>query len=164
MELVKPAFGLVFWMFITFGIIVFLLKKFAWTPILTMLREREQGIQNALDSAKKAKEEMASLQLNNERILNEAKAERDRLLKEAREMKDSIVNEAKSKAGKEAEKLLAAARESVNAEKMAAITELKNQVAVLSIEIAEKILKEDLSSQDKQKALIKTLLDDVTLN
>lgn len=164
MELVKPAFGLVFWMFITFGIIVFLLKKFAWTPILTMLREREQGIQNALDSAKKAKEEMASLQLNNERILNEAKAERDRLLKEAREMKDSIVNEAKSKAGKEAEKLLAAARESINAEKMAAITELKNQVAVLSIEIAEKILKEDLSSQDKQKALIKTLLDDVTLN
>ncbi|MCC6690755.1 MAG: F0F1 ATP synthase subunit B [Bacteroidia bacterium] len=164
MELVKPAFGLVFWMFITFGIIVFLLKKFAWTPILTMLREREQGIQNALDSAKKAKEEMASLQLNNERILNEAKAERDRLLKEAREMKDSIVNEAKSKAGKEAEKLLAAARESINAEKMAAITELKNQVAVLSIEIAEKILKEDLSSQDKQKALIKTLLEDVTLN
>lgn len=164
MELVKPAFGLIFWMFISFGIIVFILKKYAWSPILGMLKEREEGIQNALDAAKKAKEEMASLQSNNERIINEAKAERDKLLKEAREMKDSIIAEAKAKAGKEGEKLMSAARESINNEKMAAITELKNQVAQLSVEIAEKILKEELSSQDKQKTLVKALLEDVNLN
>ncbi|MBL7893072.1 MAG: F0F1 ATP synthase subunit B, partial [Bacteroidia bacterium] len=120
MELVKPAFGLIFWMFISFGIIVFILKKYAWSPILGMLKEREDGIQNALDAAKKAKEEMASLQSNNERIISEAKAERDKLLKEAREMKDSIIAEAKAKAGKEGEKLMSAARESINNEKMAA--------------------------------------------
>lgn len=164
MELVKPAFGLIFWMFVSFGIIVFILKKFAWSPILNMLKEREEGIQNALDSAKKAKEEMASLQSNNERILNEAKAERDKLLKEAREMKDSIIAEAKTRASKEGEKLMSAARESINNEKMAAIAELKNQVAQLSVEIAEKILKEELSSEDKQKKLVKTLLEDVNLN
>lgn len=164
MELVKPAFGLIFWMFISFGIIVFILKKYAWSPILGMLKEREDGIQNALDAAKKAKEEMASLQSNNERIISEAKAERDKLLKEAREMKDSIIAEAKAKAGKEGEKLMSAARESINNEKMAAITELKNQVAQLSVEIAEKILKEELSSQDKQKTLVKALLEDVNLN
>lgn len=164
MELVKPAFGLIFWMFVSFGIIVFILKKYAWSPILGMLKEREDGIQNALDAAKKAKEEMASLQSNNERIISEAKAERDKLLKEAREMKDSIIAEAKAKAGKEGEKLMSAARESINNEKMAAITELKNQVAQLSVEIAEKILKEELSSQDKQKTLVKALLEDVNLN
>lgn len=164
MELVKPAFGLIFWMFISFGIIVFILKKYAWSPILGMLKEREEGIQNALDAAKKAKEEMASLQSNNERIISEAKAERDKLLKEARELKDSIIAEAKAKAGKEGEKLMSAARESINNEKMAAITELKNQVAQLSVEIAEKILKEELSSQDKQKTLVKALLEDVNLN
>src|ERR1035437_8762288 len=103
MELVKPAFGLIFWMFITFGIIVFILKKYAWAPILKALKEREEGIQSSLDSAKKAQEEMAALQSNNERILNEAKAERDKLMKEAREIKDSIIAEAKTKASKEAE-------------------------------------------------------------
>lgn len=164
MELVKPAFGLIFWMSVSFGIIVFILKKYAWSPILGMLKEREEGIQNALDAAKKAKEEMAALQSNNERIINEAKAERDKLLKEAREMKDSIITEAKTKATKEGEKLINAARESINNEKMAAITELKNQVAQLSVEIAEKILKEELSSQDKQKTLVKALLEDVNLN
>jgi F-type H+-transporting ATPase subunit b len=164
MELVKPAFGLIFWMFITFGIIVFILKKYAWAPILKSLKEREEGIQNAIDSAKKAKEEMSALQSNNERIINEAKAERDKLLKEARDIKDSIIAEAKTKASKEAEKLMAAAREGINNEKMAAITELKNQVATLSLEIAEKILKEELSSKDKQKMLVKALLEDVNLN
>ena len=164
MELVTPAFGLMFWMLISFGIIFFLLKKFAWKPILTMLKEREDSIQHALDSAKRAKEEMAALQSNNERILNEAKTERAALLKEGREMKDSIIAEAKTKAQKEGERMLTIARESIHNEKMAAITELKNQVATLSIEIAEKILKEELSSQEKQKTLVKALLDDVNLN
>jgi len=164
MELVTPAFGLVFWMFLSFGVIVFVLKKFAWKPILATLKEREEGIQHALDAAKRAKEEMATLQSNNERILNEAKLERDQLIKEAREMKDSIIAEAKSKANIEAERLLTSARETINNEKLAAITELKNQVATLSLEIAEKILKEELSSKDKQKALITSLLADVQLN
>lgn len=164
MELVQPAFGLIFWMFISFGIIFFILKKYAWGPILRMLKEREDGIQTALDAAKKAKEEMAALKSGNERILIEARAERDALIKEAREIKEAIIHEAKAKAAKEVEKLMAAARENINAEKMAAITELKNQVAVLSMEIAEKILKEELSTQDKQKTLIKALLQDVNLN
>jgi F-type H+-transporting ATPase subunit b len=164
MELVKPAFGLIFWMFVSFGIIFFILKKYAWLPILKMLKEREEGIQTSLDSAKQAREEMSVLQSSNERILNEAKAERDALIKEAREIKESIINEAKSKASLEAERLLVLARENINNEKMAAITELKNQVAILSMEIAEKILKEELSSQDKQKTLIKALLEDVNLN
>jgi F-type H+-transporting ATPase subunit b len=164
MELVKPAFGLIFWMTISFGIIVFILKKFAWTPILNMLSEREESIQNALDSAEKAKKEMLSLQASNEKILQDARLERDILLKEAREIKDSIIAEAKSKASAEADKLISAARENINNEKMAAITELKNQVATLSIDIAEKILKAELSSSDKQKALVNNLLDEVKLN
>src|SRR4051812_30871853 len=125
MELVKPAFGLVFWMVVSFGIIFFILKKFAWKPILTMLTEREESIQNALDSAKKAKEEMLALQAGNEKILQEAKIERDKLLKEARDIKDSIILEAKTTANKEADRLLAIARENIQNEKAAAITELK---------------------------------------
>ena len=164
MELVTPAFGLVFWMFVSFGVIVFVLKKFAWKPILATLKEREEGIQNALDAAKKAKEEMSALQSNNERIINEAKHERDQLLKEARELKDALIAEAKNKAAAEADRLLSNARETINNEKAAALTELKNQVAILSLEIAEKILKEELSSKDKQKALITALLADVQLN
>jgi F-type H+-transporting ATPase subunit b len=164
MELVKPAIGLIFWMLVSFGIIFFILKRFAWKPILTALSERENSIQSAIDEAKKTREEMAALKAGNEKILQEAKLERDKLLKEARDTKDQIIAEAKQKAQKEGERLLAIARESIHNEKMAAITELKNQVASLSIEIAEKILKEELSSQEKQKQLVKALLDDVNLN
>ncbi len=162
--LLSPSYGLIVWTLLAFLTILFLLKKFAWKPILNALSEREESIQNALDSAKKAKEEMASLQADNEKILNEAKAERDKLLKEGREMKDAIIAEAKSKAQKEGERLMAISRENIHNEKMAAITELKNQVATLSLEIAERILKEELSSQEKQKTLVKALLDDVNLN
>lgn len=164
MELVKPAFGLLFWMCISFGIIVFILKKFAWTPILNMLHERENSIQEALDSAERAKEEMKTLQSNNERILAEARTERDQLLKDAREIREKMISEAKGLAAKEGERMLKAARENIQNEKMAAITELKNQVASLSIEIAEKILKSELSSDEKQKSLVNTLLKDVNLN
>ena len=164
MELVKPAFGLVFWMVVSFGIIFFILKKFAWKPILNMLTEREESIQNALDSAKKAKEEMLALQAGNEKILQEAKLERDKLLKEARDIKDSIILEAKTTASKEGDRLLSIARENIQNEKAAAVTELKNQVAKLSIEIAEKILREELSSTEKQKALVSNLLNDVSMN
>ena len=158
MELVTPAFGLIFWMSITFLTVLFLLKKFAWKPILTMIKEREESIEKALSSAEKAKNEMASLKASNEKILNDAKLERDVMLKEARELKEGMINEAKGKATVEADKIVAAARETINNEKMAAITELKNQVAILSVEIAEKILKEELSSADKQRELVSAYL------
>jgi F-type H+-transporting ATPase subunit b len=162
--LVKPEFGLMFWMLVTFCTIMFLLKKFAWKPILKMLKDREESIENALKSAERAKQEMAELQSSNEKILAEARAERDNLLKEGRETKDAIINEAKAKAKIEADRLVALARETINAEKMAAVTELKNQVATLSIDIAEKILKEHLSADDKQKALVNNLMKEVNLN
>jgi len=164
MELVQPSYGLIFWMFISFGVIFYLLAKFAWKPILNMVKEREDSIDAALKSAEQAKAEMKSLKSENERILAEARNERDIMLKEARDIKEKIVSEAKTIATTEGERLLKAARENIENEKMAAITELKNQVAVLSIEIAEKILKAELSSDDKQKSLVKNLLQDVNLN
>ena len=164
MELVKPEFGLIFWMVISFGLIMLILKKFAWKPILNMLHEREASIQNALDSAEKAKEEMKALQSSNEKILADARNERDLMLKDAREIREKMIADAKGIATKEGERMLTIARESIQNEKMAAITELKNQVASLSIEIAEKILKSELSSDEKQKSLVNTLLKDVNLN
>lgn len=164
MELVQPNFGLVFWMTISFLIVVFLMRKFAWGPILTSLKERETSIEEALNSAKRAKEEVSNLKAENERILQEARNERDRILKEARETKDMIVNEARGKAQIEGDRMITIAREAINNEKMAAITELKNQVATLSIEIAEKVIRQQLSSDDKQKALVQELLKDVKMN
>jgi F-type H+-transporting ATPase subunit b len=162
--LLNPSYGLIFWTLLAFLTVLFLLKKFAWKPILKSLKEREDSIQNAIEEAKKTKEEMARLKAGNEKILHEAKAERDNIMKEAREAKDSIIAEAKQKAQKEGERIISAARETIQNEKMAAITELKNQVASLSLQIAEKILKEELSSTEKQKQLVKALLDDVNLN
>jgi F-type H+-transporting ATPase subunit b len=164
MKLVTPEIGLIFWMSVTFLIVLFLLAKFAWKPILNMIHEREASIEDALASAERAKREMAELKASNEKILNEARAERDTLLKEARDTRETIIAEAKGKAQKEADRLLASARENIQTEKAAAMADLKNQVATLSIEIAEKILKEHLSSDDKQKALVKNLLQDVNLN
>ena len=156
--------GLFFWQTLLFLVLLFLLRKFAWKPILNAVNEREDSIQEALDSAKEAKREMAELKSSNEDLLNEARAERDAMMKEARGIKDDIVAEAKTTANEEAEKIITNARESIQHEKMAAITELKNQVAVLSIEIAEKILKAELSSADKQKALIDNVVKDINLN
>lgn len=164
MELVQPAIGLVFWMLLGFSIIFLILWKFAFPAILKGLKEREQGIQEALDAAKKAREEMAGLKAENERVLLEARNERDRILKEARETKDQIVNEARGKAQAEADRMISIAREAIRNEKMAAITELKNQVATLSIEIAEKVIRQQLSSDEKQKALVQELLKDVKMN
>ena len=161
MKLVTPDIGLLFWMLVSFSLVLFLLKKFAWKPILNSLKERENSITEALNSAKRAKEEMASLKSENEKLLAQARAERDVILKEARDAKDSIIIEARSKATTEADRLLQIAREGIQNEKMAAITELKNQVATLSIDIAEKILKEELSNPEKQKQLVKSFLGEV---
>ena len=164
MELIKPAIGLIFWMCLTFGLVVFILKKFAWKPILKALKDREDSIQNALDAAKNAREEMASLKSDHEKIIADAKTQRDAILKEAREIKDKMIAEAKDRASKDSEKITAVARENIQNEKMAAITELKNQVAHLSIEIAEKILKQELKEKDKQKTIVSNLLNEVKMN
>ena len=164
MSLITPDIGLLFWMFVSFGIVLLILKKFAWKPILDSVKEREDSIEEALAQAGKAKEELEKLQANNEDLLKQAREERDLLIKDAREAKDKMIGEAKSKAKEEADKIMVSAREVIEAEKTAAITEMKNQVAVLSIEIAEKILKDELSSEDKQKKLVNNLLEDVNLN
>lgn len=164
MELVKPDFGLVFWMTVSFLIVVFLMRKFAWGPILSSLKERETSIEDALNAAKKAKEEVANMMAENERILMEARNERDNMLKEARETKDMIVNEARTKAQTEGDRMITIARETINNEKQAAITELKNQVAKLSIDIAEKVIRQQLSNDEKQKTLVQEILKDVKMN
>ncbi len=164
MELIKPAIGLVFWMIVTFAIIFLILKKYAWKPILGMIKEREEGIEKALKSADDAMQTMRELKSSNEKILAEARAEKDAMLKEARDTKDAIINEAKAKAKVEGDRMVAQAREAIQTEKLAAITELKAQVATLSIDIAEKILKEQLSSEEKQKTLTSNLVKEVTLN
>jgi F-type H+-transporting ATPase subunit b len=164
MELVKPEFGLIFWMSISFLIVVFLMRKFAWGPILSSLKERETSISDALNAAKKAKEEVANMTAENERILQEARNERDVLLREAREAKDQIINESRAKAQVEGDRLITLAREAITNEKMAAITDLKNQVAYLSIEIAEKMIRQKLSNDEQQKALVQEMLKDVKMN
>jgi len=156
--------GLFFWQLIIFIALIFLLRKFAWGPILTAVNEREESIEEALKSAEEARLKLAELKTDNLALLNEARVERDAMLKEAREIKDGIVADAKGLASKESEKMIAAARESIQHEKMAAISDLKTQVATLSIEIAEKILKDELSSADKQKALIDNVVKDINLN
>ena len=164
MKLITPDFGLVIWMTLTFLTVLFLLSKFAWKPILKMISDREKTIEDALLSAENAKKEMARLTANNESLLREAQAERDAMLKIARETKDQIINEARAKATTEAERLIAIARESINNEKMAAVTDLKNQVAQLSLQVAEKLVKQQLSSDEKQKELANTLINELKLN
>ncbi|MES2681814.1 MAG: F0F1 ATP synthase subunit B [Bacteroidota bacterium] len=163
-SLIEPGIGLIFWTSITFILLLVILGKFAWKPILTAIKTREKGIESALASAESALKDMRELKSANEIILNQARTERDNMLKEARETKDAIIAEAKQKAQAEQDRILTSAREQITNEKNAAISELKNQVAVLSIEIAEKILKSELSNDEKQKALVSNLMKDVNLN
>ncbi|MBA3680549.1 MAG: F0F1 ATP synthase subunit B [Bacteroidetes bacterium] len=163
-SLITPGIGLIFWTTVVFLLLLALLGKYAWKPILNAIKTREDGITKALASAESALNDMRELKSNNEKILADARNERDTLIKEAREAKDAIINEAKSKAQKDADRILASAREQIINEKNAAVTELKNQVATLSIEIAEKILRSELSSDEKQKALVSNLMKDVNLN
>ena len=156
--------GLFFWQTLLFVALILLLKKFAWKPILDAVNEREQGIKDALDSAEQAKQEMANLQADNEKLLKEARAERDAMIKEARDIKNKMIIDAKEEAKGEADKMVAQAQAAIESEKKAAIADLKNQVASLSLEIAEKVVRENLSSDDKQQKLVKNLLDDSSLN
>ncbi len=164
MELVTPSIGLIFWTTLAFVTLLLLLRKFAWKPILTAVNAREENITNALSAAEEAKKEMANLTASNERLLNEAREERDALMKEAREMKAEIVAKAKEEAQGEGEKMIASAKATIEMERKAAIADLKNQVATLSIDIAEKVVKGTLTGDDKQKALVNELVEEVNLN
>ena len=164
MELVTPGLGLIFWMVISFSVILFILKKYAWKPILNALKEREITIDTALKSADKAKEEMEQLKADNEKIIKEAKNERDNLLKDTRQLKDKIISEAKQKAISEGKKMIEDARGKIESEKEAALDEIKNQVVSFSIEIAEKILKKKLEKTKDQKDLINELIDEIKIN
>ena len=164
MALITPGIGLVFWMLVSFSIVLFILKKYAWGPILSSLKERETSIEEALNKAEEAKKAMADLQADNEALLKEAREKRDEMMKDAKEISDKMIADAKGKAQEEADKLVASARENIKNEKLAAITEIKNHVATLSIDIAEKILQNQLSDGEKQKELVNTLLDDVKMN
>lgn len=163
MDLITPEIGLVFWSTISFFLLLFILGKFAWKPILRAVNDREQSIKEALKSAEEARKEMQNLKSANEQILKEARTEREKLLKDAREIKNKMIFDAKEEAQEQADKMILQARESIHNEKHAAITDLKNQVAELSIDIAKKVVQQELSSNDKQLALIENLLKDVTL-
>ncbi|NNE32391.1 MAG: F0F1 ATP synthase subunit B [Winogradskyella sp.] len=164
MDLITPEFGLVFWTLITFLILLFILRKFAWKPILGAVSDREEGIKNALASAEKARLEMENLHADNERILQEARAEREAMLKDARDMKNKIVSDAKDEAQAQATKMIEQAQAAIESEKKAAMAELKSHVAGLSLEIAEKVVREELSNKDKQLKLVEAMLGEATLN
>ncbi|MBI9054856.1 MAG: F0F1 ATP synthase subunit B [Bacteroidales bacterium] len=164
MELIKPDLGLLIWMLLSFSIVLFVLIKFAWKPILKALKDREKSISHSLMAAKRAKEEMAKIEFGNEKITALAKIERDNLLKEAKEIKNKIIEEAKEDAKIEASKIIEKAVQSVEQEKNLAINEIKNQIASLSIDIAENILKQKLGDQSNQKELIDDLVKNIDLN
>ena len=164
MGLITPDLGLVFWTTLSFLIVLFILGKFAWKPMLAGLKEREESITSALEQAETARKEMDNLKNDNEKLLQEARAERDKMLTEARETREAIVAKAESEAKEKGDRLVAKAKEEIQNEKLAAQTEIKNMVANLSIEIAEKIVKSQLSDNDKQKALVDSMIDDVILN
>ena len=157
------SIGLFVWQTAIFMLLVLMLKKYAWRPILKAVNDREQGIKDALQSAELAKKEMESLKADNDKIMKQARVERDTLLKEARGIKNSIVSQAKDEAKAEAQKIIENANKSIKNEKNAAVSEIKKQVATLSIDIAEKILKEKLSDDDKQMQIVEELLKDVKL-
>ena len=163
MQLTSPE-SLIFWTTIIFIVFFILLAKFAWKPILGAVKSREESINNALASAEAARREMQNLTADNERILQEARIERDALLKEAREMKEQIIADSKKEAQEQGLKMIEQAKNAIQVEKNAAMADLKSQVSSLSLEIAEKLLKDELSNKDSQAKLVEKMLGDVKLN
>lgn len=164
MDLLSPGSGLIVWQFVIFVGLFFLLKAYAWKPILASLKEREESIQSALDSAEKAKAEMASLKSDNEKLLKEAREERDRILREAREAANRLHDEAQTSAKKNADRIIEDAKAIIHTEKQAALRDVKAQVALFSLEISEKLMKKNLSDDKQQKDLIDTYIKDLKLN
>lgn len=164
MDLLIPHTGTVLWMLIAVLTVFYLLRKFAWKPILTSLKERDKTIATALESASEARKEMEKIQAKNDKILAQAKLERDDIIKEARQLKENMINEAKAQAHSEAEKIIGQARSVVKAEKDAALKEIKEQVANLSVMVAEKILEHKLAHDDEDKALIDKYLQSIKIS
>jgi F-type H+-transporting ATPase subunit b len=164
MDLLTPGTGLILWQTFVFLLLVFLLAKFAWKPILGSLKEREESIQQALDSAEKAKLEMAALKSDNEKLLREAREERDKILKEAREAANRMHDQAQADAKKNADKIIEDAKAIIQTEKNAALRDVKSQVAMFSLEIAEKLIKNNLKDDKAQKELADTFIKDLKLN
>jgi len=164
MELVTPSIGLVFWTALAFICLLILLRKLAWKPILGAIHEREQSIDEALNKAELAKQEMIRLTTQNQDLMHQARAERDEILKEAKTLKDGILNEAKKQAQLEGAKLIEKAKIEIENQKKVALAEVKGQVSTLSLEIAERVLRNQLDDKSKQEALVANLLKDVELN
>jgi F-type H+-transporting ATPase subunit b len=164
MDLILPDYGLLFWTGLVFCLLLLILVKFVWKPILGAVNAREAKISDALAQAERTKEEMKALQAQNENLLKEARAERDAMIKDAKDVASKMVEESRAKAKVEADKMIVAAKESINAEKAAAIAELKTQVASISLEIAEKVVRGELASNDKQSALAQKLAEGINLN
>jgi F-type H+-transporting ATPase subunit b len=164
MQLLTPGIGLIFWTLLAFIIVFFILKKFAWKPILDSLNLREKGIAESLATAEKVKHEMTLLKSENEALLVKAREERSQMLREAKETKEKIINEAKEQAKVETNKIIADAQSIINQHKMAAIIDLKNQVGNLVIEVSEKILRRELNNKQEHEKYIKQLADNVKLN
>jgi len=162
--LLTPALGTVVWASIAFLVVLFILRRFAWGPILTALNDREQSISGALNEAEKVRKEMEALAASNENQLKEARAQRDQMMREAREMADQLVADAKNKAREAADKEIASAKDAIAIERKAAVAELKAEVGNLSLEIAERLLREKLESNEEQKALVNRLIDESPLN
>jgi F-type H+-transporting ATPase subunit b len=163
MELVTPPIGLLFWMCLSFGIVVWLLSKYAWKPILGAVQARERSIEDALSEARKMREEMAKMAAGNEELMRQAREDREVLLKEARDIRDREIAQARTKAKAEADALLGRAREDIRNEKNAAMTEMKNQVAELSVQVAETILRDKLGSNVAQEVLVDKVMRDAEL-
>ncbi|HLN53176.1 MAG TPA: F0F1 ATP synthase subunit B [Lentimicrobium sp.] len=164
MELVNPGIGLIFWMTLAFALLLLILGKFVWPPVMRALKDREVAIEQSLHQAEAARREMENLQFTNEKLLKEAKEERDALLRDARKVREKLIDDARDRAAQEAERILESARERIQHEKMAAITDLKNQVANLSVEIAEKLISQELSDPAKNKKFVEKSLDNINLN
>jgi F-type H+-transporting ATPase subunit b len=164
MDLLTPSFGLLIWTLLAFGVVFFILKKFAWPAIIQGLKDREKSIADSLATAEKVKAEMSQMKSEHEALLAQAREERAQMLKEARETKEKIINESKDAAKTEASKIIAEAQAAIEAQKMAAITDVKNQVGKMVIEVSEKILKRELVNKEAQEAHIKGLVNDVKLN
>lgn len=164
MQLVTPGIGLLFWMLVSFSLVLFVLGKYAWKPIMKGIHQREDTIEKALEAANEAKKEMLKLKAGNEQLLRDAKDERDALMRDARKLKEAILDEAREKAHEEADRIIENARENIQFEKMAAINELKNQIASISIEIAEKLIGKELENKAQQQQLTEKLLNEVKIN
>lgn len=164
MDLLTPGTGLILWQTFVFLLLVLLLAKFAWKPILGSLKEREESIQQALDSAEKAKLEMAALKSDNEKLLREAREERDKILRDAREAANRLHDQAQSDAKKNADKIIEDAKAIIQTEKNAALRDVKAQVAMFSLEIAEKLIKNNLKEDKAQRELAETFIKDLKLN